>query len=510
MDLSNPSYSDNDPLLDQPTAPPDFGAEVAAVGLPPLGTLIGRYELKREIARGAMGVVYLAWQHDLRRYVALKMILVEEGNQKARERFESEAQAAAALDHPGIVPVFDVGSWRGRPYFAMGYVEGPSLLDLLRDGPLLPERAALLAKDLAVAIGHAHQKRVIHRDLKPANILLADGEKVRITDFGVSKLMTGGSDVTSSGELIGTPHYMPPEQARGGSQPVSAASDIYSLGGVLYAMLTGRPPFVAPSPVEVVGQVVSKQPIRPSALIPSVPHELEVITLKCLNKKPADRYQAADALADDLSRWLRGDPILAKPPGVIRRTRQFVRQHLIFASVSGSASLGLIVVACVLLFYYLQTRQQLAFYREEVMRGRKTIAMQRSVIDRVLAEQGERLTADERIRLRLELITSTANKLKESQPEMALFLLVDAVEISRRDGLDVPSEINSLIRSLLVSKDAEVPEGVVSAIELADLAKQQIAFPFSREQATVFGRPADDVLELGGDQADQLGIGSGD
>ena len=210
MDLSDPLYSDNDPLLDQPTAPPDSGAEVAAVGLPPVGTLIGRYELKREIARGAMGVGYLAWQHDLRRYVALKMILVEEGNQKARERFESEAQAAAALDHPGIVPVFDVGSWRGRPYFAMGYVEGPSLLDLLRDGPLMPERAALLAKDLAVAIGHAHQKRVIHRDLKPANILLADGEKVRITDFGVSKLMTGGSDVTSSGELIGTPHYMPP------------------------------------------------------------------------------------------------------------------------------------------------------------------------------------------------------------------------------------------------------------------------------------------------------------
>ena len=137
-----------------------------------------------------MGVVYLAWQHDLRRHVALKMILVEEENQKARERFESESQAAAALDHPGIVPVFDVGSWQGRPYFAMGYVEGPSLLDLLRDGPLTPERAASLARDLAVAMGHAHQKQVIHRDLKPANILLADGEKVRITDFGVSKLMT--------------------------------------------------------------------------------------------------------------------------------------------------------------------------------------------------------------------------------------------------------------------------------------------------------------------------------
>ena len=129
---------------------------------------------------------------------------------------------------------------------------------------------------------------IIHRDLKPANILLADGEKVRITDFGVSKLMTGGSDVTSSGELVGTPHYMPPEQAGGSSLPVSAASDIYSIGAVLYAMLTGRPPFVAASPVEVVGQVVAKQPIRPSALIPSVPHELEVITLKCLNKKPAD------------------------------------------------------------------------------------------------------------------------------------------------------------------------------------------------------------------------------
>ena len=509
MNLSDQSDFQSDPLLDQPTAPPDFEAVVAEVGLPPIGTSVGRYELKREIARGAMGVVYLAWQHDLRRHVALKMILVGEDNQKVRERFESESQAAAALDHPGIVPVFDVGSWQGRPYFAMGYVEGKSLLDVLRDGPVMPERAAMLAREIAVAMGHAHEKQVIHRDLKPANILLADGDKVRITDFGVSKLMTGGSEVTSSGELVGTPHYMPPEQAGGSSLPVSAASDIYSIGAVLYAMLTGRPPFVATSPIEVVGQVVAKQPMRPSVLIPSISRELEVITLKCLSKKPGDRYQTSEALADDLSRWLRGDPILAKPPGMIRRTRQFVRQHLIFASVSGSASLGLIAVACVLMFYYLQSRRSLAIYKEEFLRGQKIIAMQRSVIDRVLAEKGDRLPEEERIKLRLDLLAGTADELKESQPDMALLLLGDAIEIAQRNRLDVSMDIERLMRSLLIAKDVELPEDAIPAGELLELAKEQIEFPGSGSQSTVFGGPVDDVLEFGVDKSNEADVGRG-
>ena len=501
MTLRDQSDSGADPFLDQPTVSPDASPPLLQPTLPAIGTLVDRYELKREIARGAMGVVYLAWQHDLRRQVALKMILVGEDDQKTRERFESESQAAAALDHPGIVPVFDVGTWQGRPYFAMGFVEGPSLLDLLRDGPLVPERAALITRDLAIAISHAHQKQIIHRDLKPANILLAEGDKVRITDFGVSKLMTGSSDLTNLGELVGTPHYMPPEQAGGSSLPISAASDIYSVGAVLYAMLTGRPPFVAASPVEVVGQVIAKPPMRPSALISSVPRELEVITLKCLNKKPENRYSSAEALAEDLGRWLRGEPIHAKPPGVLRRTQQFVRHHLIFASVSGSASLALIAVACILLFSYLHLQGRTVALSEEVTTKRKIIEMQRGVISRLLNAQVDHLSDGERRILRMEILTATARDLRNSQPDMALQLSIGVMEIAKQHDLKLPADVTVLLRSLLVAKEVDSRLGDLAPAQLLILAKQQVASPMSVEQLEAFGVPVQNDLDQNPDRS---------
>jgi len=484
---------DANPLLDQTTVSPDASPALMEPVLPAIGTHVDRYELKREIARGAMGVVYLAWQSDLRRQVALKMILVGEDDQKMRDRFESESRAAAALDHPGIVPVFDVGTWQGRPYFAMGFVEGPSLMDLLRDGPLVPERAALLMRDLATAIGHAHQKQIIHRDLKPANILLAEGDKVRITDFGVSKLMTGSSDLTSQGEMVGTPHYMPPEQAGGSSQPISAASDIYSVGAVLYAMLTGRPPFVAASPVDVVMQVVTNPPMRPSALIPSVPRELEVITLKCLNKKQANRYPSAEALADDLGRWLRGEPIHAKPPGVLRRTQQFIRHHLIFASVSGSASLALIAVVFVLLFSYLHSQRQMVELNEEVTTKGQIIDMQRGVISRLIDAQVDHLPDDERRILRMEILAATASDLEISQPDMAIQLSIGVMEIAAENDLKIPSDVDGLIRSLLVAKGVDLTDKLTSD-QLLGLAKQHVDSPMSVEQLEALGVPVDKAL----------------
>ena len=273
----------------------------------------GDYEIIREIARGGMGVVFQARQVSLNRPVALKMILAGQlADDTDVKRFYTEAEAAANLDHPGIVPIFEVGQHEGQHYFSMGFVEGQSLSQRLAEGPLPAREAAELIRRVSEAIEYAHQRGVIHRDLKPANILLDQNGNPRVTDFGLAKKVEGDSGLTGSGQIMGTPSYMPPEQAGGGRGEVGPAADVYALGATLYALVTGRPPFQAATAMDTVIQVISDEPVPPRRLNASVPLDLETICLKCLEKEPGKRYASASNLADDLGRYLAGEPILAR------------------------------------------------------------------------------------------------------------------------------------------------------------------------------------------------------
>jgi predicted Ser/Thr protein kinase len=293
-----------------PTLPPasDFPSDVV-----PLPSRFGDYELRQELGRGGMGVVYRAQQLSLAREVALKMILRGQlASQGDRERFEAEAQAAARLDHPGIVPVYEVGEIDGRPYFSMKHVRGTTLAQRLADGPLPPREAARILAAVARAIHFAHMRGVLHRDLKPSNILLDERGEPHVTDFGLAKQISDAATITKTGAVLGTPAYMAPEQAVGARGQVGPRSDVYSLGVILYHMLTGRPPFQAASPAEMVLLVLEQDPVPPRMLNPKADRDLEMICLRCL-QKPADlRYASAAALADDLEAFLNDESISAR------------------------------------------------------------------------------------------------------------------------------------------------------------------------------------------------------
>ena len=267
---------------------------------------VGDYELIEELGRGGMGVVYKARQISLNRVVAVKMILSGLlANEEAVHRFRFEAENAARLDHPGIVPIYEVGEHEGLHYFSMGYLDGESLSQKVADHPLAPREAAQIMAEVAKTVAYAHDQRVIHRDLKPANILIDEAGKPRITDFGLAKWIDRPSDVSRTGDVIGTPSYMPPEQATGRRERIDARSDVYSLGATLYTLLVGRPPFYADNPTDTCLQVLYQEPISPRQQNPKVPRDLETICLKCLEKSPERRYQTAGELAAELERFLR-------------------------------------------------------------------------------------------------------------------------------------------------------------------------------------------------------------
>ncbi len=289
---------------------------------------IGDYEIIEEIARGGMGVVYRARQTSLGRIVALKMILSGElaGDSEVM-RFRSEAEAAATLTHPGIVPIYEVGRHNDQHYFSMGLIEGNSLSDRLKDGPIDQREAAGLVQCVAVAIDYAHRKGVVHRDLKPGNILLDEDHQPHITDFGLAKRLSSSDELTTAGQVIGTPAYMPPEQARGDLEAIGPASDIYSLGAILYAALAGRPPHAAGSAIETLRQVIEAEPVSARSMNPSIAKDLETICQKCLSKEPSRRYKTASDLAAELQRFLAGEPILARPISRSERTYRWCRRR---------------------------------------------------------------------------------------------------------------------------------------------------------------------------------------
>jgi hypothetical protein len=306
------------------------------------------YEVEAVLGRGGMGVVFRARHLRLNRLVALKMALAGSyATPHERERFRREAEAVAALRHPNVVQVYDVGDADGRPYFTMELMEGGSLARKMAGAPQPPRQTAALLATLAEAMHAAHQAGIVHRDLKPANILFTPDGTPKVADFGLARRLEVGPGLTQSGVPLGTPSYMAPEQARGQSRAVGPAVDVYALGAILYECLTGRPPFRAAAALDTLLQVTTEEPAPPRQLNPQAPRDLETIALKCLQKQTHKRYASAAELADDLRRYLLGRVVAARPVGGLERAAKWVRRNPTVASLSALAALALVAVTVV-------------------------------------------------------------------------------------------------------------------------------------------------------------------
>jgi serine/threonine-protein kinase len=332
-------------LADAATETPEASAGDAA-GTGTTGGSMGDYDLLEEIGRGGMGVVHKARQRDLNRLVALKRIppaALPTADQV--RRFRVEAETVARLDHPHIVPIYDVGEHQGQPYFSMKLMEGGSLTDRLGQFRTDPRSAARLVIAIGRAVHHAHQRGILHRDLKPSNILLDAEGRPHVTDFGLAKrLAVGDADPTTWEGMAGTPSYMAPEQASGSRGSITTATDVYGLGTILYALLTERKPFAGDTPLETIDQVRQQEPVPPSRVNPRVDRDLETICLKCLAKEPQGRYASAEALAEDLERWLADEPIQARPVSAWQRGMKWARRRPLAV-----AAIALVILTALLL-----------------------------------------------------------------------------------------------------------------------------------------------------------------
>ena len=309
----------------------------------------GNYELLEEIGRGGQGVVFRARQRSLNRTVALKIIGLGQWATKAHlKRFRREAEAAASLDHPCIVPIYEVGERDGSCYFSMKFVEGGQLDEVVRQTPMSIRQAAELIAKVARTVHYAHEHGILHRDIKPGNILLDANGEPHLTDFGLARLVESESSVTHTLEVLGTPSYMAPEQAAGNNAGLSSATDVYGLGAVFYQLLTGHPPFAGGTTFETVRLVLDTEPRQPRLWNPKVDRDLSTICLKCLEKDPKRRYSSALALAEDLERWLRHEPIWARHTGIFTRGKKWLRRNpttaLLFAlSLAFAGTVGVMI-----------------------------------------------------------------------------------------------------------------------------------------------------------------------
>jgi len=375
-------------LNDVPPTNPTNAATIGSDGPPvpvsvPQKRIFGDYELIREIARGGMGVVFEARQVSLNRTVALKMIL--SGHLASAgdvQRFRVEAEAAGHLDHPHIVPIYDIGEQEGQHYFSMKFVDGGSLSH--KAGMGKPAEMAQIVATVARAVHHAHQRGILHRDLKPANILLDREGQPHVTDFGLAKKVEGDSGLTHSGAIVGTPSYMPPEQARG-EKGLTVAADVYSLGAILYECLTGRPPFRASTSLDTLIQVLDTEPVAPRSFNTNIPHDLETISLKCLQKDPKRRYESALAVAEDLERWLRHEPIQARRTSWLGRAGRWCRRNPAVAGLLGALAVALVTGLIGVTFKWLEAESERQ--RAEEARDRAETNEQKAETNRLEAER---------------------------------------------------------------------------------------------------------------------------
>ena len=361
------------------------------------GVTVPGYDILDELGRGGMGVVYKARHRRLQRLVALKMVLAgAHVGQIGLARFRAEAEAVAKLLHSNIVQIYETGEHEGRPYFSLEFVDGGSLDKRIAESPTSPRAAAQLVETLARTMEFAHQRGIVHRDLKPANILLAklgsESSMVRnrevdspslptdhwsrntvpkIADFGLVKRVGDDSSQTQSGAILGTPSYMAPEQAEGKNREIGPAADIYSLGAIFYELLVGRPPFKAGNPIDTIRQVIEQEPIPPRKLEPRVPYDLETICLKCLEKDPARRFTSAAELADDLRRFVEGDPILARPTPAWERAWKWGKRRPAIVSLVGVSILAVLGMVLFIVWHNVSLRGKLDVALAEERRARQ-------------------------------------------------------------------------------------------------------------------------------------------
>jgi hypothetical protein len=368
----------------------------------------GDYEILGELGRGGMGVVYQARQRTLDRLVALKVLLAgAHAGPDELDRFRSEAAALARLRHPNIVQIHEVGEHEGRPYFCLEYVEGGSLAEKLGSTPLPARAAAELVRTLAGAVHAAHQRGVVHRDLKPANVLLTAAGVPKVSDFGLAKCLDGQGGHTRTGIALGTPSYMAPEQTTGQTRHQGPATDVYALGAILYELLTGRPPFRAPTSLDTLAQVQTAEPVPPSRLQPGVARHLEAVCLTCLRKDPARRYPSAEALAEDLGRWMRGEPVRARPVRAWERAAKWVWRHPAWAALAGVSGLAAFAVLGVAVGLYANARLADA-------NGRLQAALAREAGQRAEAERQRRRAEDLEAERRRSLYTNCVHQANQA------------------------------------------------------------------------------------------------
>jgi WD40 repeat protein len=431
-----------EPALDAALGPvqtrPDASASPApgadAADLP----VIPGYDIVKELGRGGMGVVYLARQVHLKRLVALKMILAgPHAGPEQLARFRKEGEAVARLQHPGVVQIHEDGVHEGRPFLALEFVDCGSLAEMLDGTPWPARLAAQLVEALARAMQAAHERHIVHRDLKPANVLLTAAGAPKVTDFGLVKFLDAEAAQTQSGAILGTPSYMAPEQARGAAKQVAPAVDVYALGAILYELLTGRPPFRAATLLETLRQVQQDEPVSPSRLQPQLPRDLSTICVKCLEKEPGQRYASAAALAEDVRRFLDGQPVLARPAGRVERALKWARRHPAQAAAYALALLvlGLGGVGGTVTWFWRQAeaaREQADDAREQAEHDREqaVAARQLSIVDR--AQLAAALRGQNQARWEAETFQENYRRL----------MYLRAVDLAYREWMD-----NSLVRA---------------------------------------------------------------
>jgi eukaryotic-like serine/threonine-protein kinase len=405
------------------------------------------YEIVGELGRGGMGVVYKARQRGLNRWVALKMVLAGAHAGAAQlARFQTEAEAVARLQHPNIVQIYDVGELDGLPYFSLEYIDGLSLDQKIHRQPQPPREAANLTETLARAMQYAHENGIIHRDLKPANVLMTTDGKPKITDFGLAKRLEEDSSQTKSGTLMGTPSYMAPEQARGEIKEVGPLADVYSLGAMLYELITGRPPFLASSAMDTIMQVTRDEAMAPTRIVPDTPPDLETICMKCLQKETDKRYPSALALAEDLERFQLGEPILARPVGGVERFWRWCRRNPRIALLTGAVAILLISVTAVSATAAVRISQE----QKETLKAKNEAELAKDEAELRRAEavaQREKADAEKKVaenmskfslQTLLELVTTVQAQL-QNRPGMEK--LKDAILNQALKGLDSVAEI---------------------------------------------------------------------
>jgi serine/threonine-protein kinase len=481
--------------------PPTLGSETDASPEGPRRHF-GDYELLAEIARGGMGVVYRAHQVSLNRTVALKMILA--GNLASPadvQRFHSEAEAAAHLDHPHIVSIYEVGERDGQHYFSMKVIEGGSLAQHVGRFPPEPRAAARLLATVAAAVHHAHQHGILHRDLKPGNILLDANGQPHVTDFGLARRLAADKGLTQSGAIVGTPSYVAPEQMADTKRALTTAADVYALGAILYELLTGRPPFQGATPLDTLLQARDQEPERPRALNSRVDRDLETICLKCLQKDPRKRYGSAEALAQDLERWLAGEPIRARRSSAGERLVKWVRRRpasAALAAVSGLAAVGLLLGAWGHTAQMRVALREAQAAREEAdrqrvradatarglvrsvqtaeaqqQRARENLEKALDAVDKMLAEVGERRLAN------VPQMEPVRRRLLEDALALCTGLLQEnSTEPAARRGMGLAYRRMGTIYSLL-GRDDEAEKYYRSALTI----QQELVAVFPSEEA---------------------------